>query len=101
LILNPGNCKRYIEVHWLKKWAKPILASVKALWEKYREEAAVPLPSHMPFSYNNPSQDIPEMDPFDKIALSLYTVARPASEDEYKDYNLQDSYNPGKRGALV
>jgi hypothetical protein len=41
------------------------------------------------------------MDPFDKIALSLYTVARPASEDEYEDYNSQDSYDPGKRGALV
>jgi hypothetical protein len=101
LILNPGNRKRYIEVHWPKKWAKPILASVKALWEKYREEAAIPLPSHTPFSYDNPSQDIPEMDPFDKIALSLRTVARPASEDEYEDYNSQDSYDPGKRGALA
>jgi hypothetical protein len=61
----------------------------------------MPLPSHTPFSYSNPSQDILEMDSFNKIALSLRTVARPASEDEYKDYNSQDSYNPRKRGALI
>ena len=99
--MNPGNRTRYIEVHWPKKWAKPILASVKQLWEKYREEAAVPLPAHTPFSYDNPSQDLLELDAFDKIALSLRTVARPASEDEYEDYNLQESYDPGKKGALA
>ncbi|PMD24414.1 hypothetical protein NA56DRAFT_566935, partial [Hyaloscypha hepaticicola] len=55
LILNPGNCIRYIEVYWPKKWAKPILVSVKQLWEKYREEATMPLLVYMPFSYNNPS----------------------------------------------
>jgi hypothetical protein len=48
----------------------------------------VPLPSYMPFSYNNPSQDIPEIDPFNKIALSLRIVTRPASKDKYKNYNL-------------
>jgi hypothetical protein len=55
----------------------------------------------MPFSYNNSSQDIPEIDPFNKIALSLRTVTRPASKDEYEDYNSQDSYDPRKRGALA
>jgi hypothetical protein len=33
--------------------------------------------------------------------LSLCSVARPASEDEYEDYNSQESYDPGKKGALV
>jgi hypothetical protein len=99
--LNPSNRTRYIEVHWPKKWARPILASVKSLWEKYREETAVPLPVHTPFSYGDPSQEVPELDAFDKIALSLRTVARPASEDEYEDYNSQESYDPGKKGALA
>jgi len=42
----------------------------------------------MSFLYNNLSQDLPELDVFNKIILSLYTVAWPASKDEYKDYNL-------------
>jgi len=33
--------------------------------------------------------------------LSLYIIARLASKDKYKDYNSQESYNPGKRGALA
>jgi hypothetical protein len=85
LVLNPGNGTRYIEVHWPKKWARPILASVKRLWEKYREAAAVPLLAHTPFSHN-PFQEAPELDAFNRIALSLRTVTRPAGEDEYEGY---------------
>ena len=33
--------------------------------------------------------------------MSLWAVARPASEDEYEDYNSLESYDPGKRGALT
>jgi hypothetical protein len=99
--LNPSNRTRYIEVHWPKKWARPILASVKRFWEKYREEAAVPLVAYMPFSYGNPSQEILELDVFDKIALSFRTITRPTSKDKYKDYNSQESYDPGKKGALA
>jgi hypothetical protein len=56
-----------------------------------------------PFSYGASlgSSELLELDEFDRIALSLYTVARPASEDEYKDYNSQESYDPGKVGALA
>jgi len=100
LVLNPTFCIRYIEQHWPKKWSKPILAKVKKLWEKYKEEV-VPLQTTLTFLYNNPSQELPELDTFDRIALSLCSVARPASEDEYEDYNSQESYDPGKRGALA
>jgi hypothetical protein len=100
LVLNPSYRTRYIETHWPKKWSKSILVKVKKLWEKYREEVVV-LPTPMPFSYNNPSRELPELDRFDQIALSLRAVARPASEDEYEDYNSLDSYDPGKKGALA
>jgi hypothetical protein len=33
--------------------------------------------------------------------LTLRLVARPLSKDEYVDYNLEDSYDPGKKGALA
>jgi hypothetical protein len=51
--------------------------------------------------YNNPSKEPKELDAFDEIVLSLQSVAHPSSEDEYKDYNSQESYNPGKKGALA
>jgi hypothetical protein len=50
--------------------------------------------------YNTPSEP-KELDAFDQIALSLRLVTRPTSEDEYKDYNSQDSYFPRKGGALA
>jgi hypothetical protein len=56
---------------------------------------------YTPFSYSNPSQEILELDAFDKIALSFRMVARLASKNKYKDYNSQESYDPGKKEALV
>jgi hypothetical protein len=102
LILNPTNRTRYIETHWPRKWSRPTLAKVKKLWEKYREEVQPP-PTLPLFSYDNPSRDSEpkELDAFDEIVLSLRSVARPSSEDEYKDYNSQESHNPGKKGALA
>ena len=78
---------------------------MKKLWERYREEAAS-LPLATPaFLYNyssqEPSQEPKELDAFDRIALTLRSVARPSSGDEYVDYNLEDSYDPGKKGALA
>jgi hypothetical protein len=40
------------------------------------------------FLYGNPSQEILELDAFDKIALSFRTVTRLANKYKYKDYNL-------------
>jgi len=101
LILNPMYRTRYIETHWKREWRAPVLASVKKLWEKYRE-AKIPVPTTTPFSYENQKQVEPkELDAFNRIALSLRSVARPASEDEYEDYNSQESYDPGKKGALA
>jgi hypothetical protein len=55
-----------------------------------------------PFLYENQNQvELQELDAFDWITLSLRSVARPASEDEYKDYNSQESYDPSKKGALA
>ena len=100
LILNPARRTRYIEINWPKKWSKPILIKVKKLWERYREEV-ISLPTIVPFSYDNSSKEVKELDAFDQIALSLQQVARPASEDEYEDYNSQESYASGKTGALA
>jgi hypothetical protein len=100
LILNPRNRTRYIKTHWPKKWSKLALIKVKKLWEKYREEAVV-IPTPSAFLYNSSSREPSELDAFDWIALSLRAVARPASEDEYEDYNSLESYDPGKQGALA
>ena len=98
LILNLANRMRYIETYWLRKWSRPTLAKVKKLWEKYREEVQPP-PTLPLFSYNNPTKEPKELDAFDEIVLSLRLAARPSSEDEYEDYNSQESYNPGKKRA--
>jgi hypothetical protein len=99
LILNPKCYTRYIEIHLLRKWARPTLANVKKLWEKYQEEVHPPQ-ALLTFSYNSPTQKPKELDAFDLIALSLRSVTRPVSEDKYEDYNLQESYAPRKQGAL-
>jgi hypothetical protein len=64
LILNPACRTRYIETNWPKKWLKPTLVKVKKLWEKYREEV-IPTPTIVPFSYDNPSRELRELDAFD------------------------------------
>jgi hypothetical protein len=53
------------------------------------------------FSYGTPSQKLLELNTFNQIALSFRSITRPASKNEYKDYNLQKSYNPGKKRALA
>ena len=58
----------------------------------------LPPQAYLAFSYDNLSE-LKELDTFDQIALSLRSVARPTSEDEYKDYNSQDSHPLRKRGA--
>jgi hypothetical protein len=75
------------------------LAAVKKLWERYQEEV-IPSQADLAFSYNNLSEP-KELDTFDQIALSLRSVARLTSEDQYEDYNCQDSHSPGKIGALA
>jgi hAT family C-terminal dimerisation region len=105
LVLNPAYRKRYIETHWPKKWAKPTLASVKKLWERYRDEGtSMPLET-LPLSHDYTSQkstqEPTEPDAFDRIASILRSFARPSSGDEYVDYNSEDSFDPGEEGAHV
>jgi hAT family C-terminal dimerisation region len=45
-------------------------------------------------------KELKELDAFDCIALTL-VITRPASQDEYEDYNMQEPYDPGKQGALA
>jgi hypothetical protein len=62
----------------------------------------IPILTIIPFSYENQNQAEPrELDTFDRIALSLRSVIRPANKDEYEDYNSQESYEPGKKRALA
>ena len=102
LVLNPTFRTRYINLHWPKKWRVLALIKVKKLWEKYRE-VVIPIQATTPFSYKDQNQGeaIEPLDAYDRIKLSLSAIARPASEDEYKDYNSQESYDPGKKGALA
>ena len=100
LVLNPSYYTRYIKTYQLKKQLKPILAKVKKLQEKYKEEIIVLL-TPLAFLYNNPSRELLELNAFDRIALSLCAVARLASKDEYEDYNLLELYDPSKKGALA
>ena len=86
LILNLSRRTRYIEINWPKKQAKPALAKVKKLQEKHREETLVP-PTFTTFSYEGTSKEPRELDTFNQIARSLEQVARPASKDEFEDYN--------------
>ena len=85
-------------MQWLKKYVKPTLVKVKKLWEKYWE-MPLPQPTVLAFSYDNP-KELRELDTFDQIVLSLQLVVRPLSEDEYVDYNSQDSFSLGSKGAL-
>jgi hypothetical protein len=63
----------------------------------------IPTLTITPFSYGASlgSSELLKLDEFDRIALSLHTVAWPASENEYEDYNSQESYDPGKAGTLA
>ena len=63
----------------------------------------IPILATTPFSYKNQNQGeaVELLDAYNRIKLSLSAIARLASKDEYKDYNLQELYDPGKKGALV
>ena len=102
LVLNPMFRTRYINLYWPKKQRAPTLAKVKKLQERYRE-AKIPALTITPFSYDKQNQGkaTEPLDTYDRIKALLKTVARPASKDEYKDYNSQESYDPGSKGALV
>ena len=91
LILHPSHRTRYIEVNWPKKWVKSTLEKVRKLWEDYREAAPLPT-SSISTSYDKRLNEPRELNTFDQIAQSLKQVARPASQDEYEDYNSGEPY---------
>jgi hypothetical protein len=104
LILNPMFRTRYINLYWPRKWKTAALKAVKELWEQYRE-ADILEPAIMPFLYEgqNPREPekLEELDAYDRIRLDRLHVSRPVSGDEFEDYNLMDSCDPGKQGALA
>jgi hypothetical protein len=101
LILNPKHCTRYIQANWKREWREPALKSVQKLWETYRE-VKILVPTTTPFSYDKHNREEPkELDSFSCIALTLDIQARPASQDEYEDYNMVELYDPGTKGALA
>ena len=95
LILHPSRRTRYIELHWPKKWVKTTLKRVKRLWEDY-QEAAVPPTSLIPQSCNRRIDEPRGLNTFHQIAQSLKHASRPASQDEYEDYNSGEQYELGK-----
>jgi hypothetical protein len=92
LILNPSHRTRYLKTYWLKKWSKPALTAVKKLWERYRKKVIF-LQTYPAFSYDNPLKS-KKFDTFNQIALSLRSITRPTSKNEYKNYNSQNSHFP-------
>ncbi len=99
LILDPSCRTRYIEINWQKSWVKPTLINVKKLWEVYRENIPAITSLVQSLSLGKMSKETLELDTFDQIAQSLRKVTRPASGDEYEDYNSQEPYDPGTSGA--
>ena len=71
------------------------MAKVKKLWEKYWERP-ITIPILLAFWHKGLSHEIPELDTYNRIALSLRLEARPISQDEFEDYNSLELYNPGK-----
>ena len=62
----------------------------------------IPILTTTPFSYDKHSQgELKELNAFSRIALTLDIQARLASQDEYKDYNMAESYDPSIKGALA
>ena len=77
----------YIQANWRKQWQSPALRKVKSLWEKYRENAL--------FTITTPSyeeENIQDLSKFDRAAQDLGRFRRPASQDEYEDYNSELPY---------
>jgi len=54
------------------------------------------------FAYEHSlKKEPPEIDDFDWIMMALRTTTiRPSTSDKYTDYNTEESYSPGKKGAL-
>ena len=74
---------------------------MKKLWERYRdEELTTPIVSYN-HSFQEPSQEPKVLDTYNRLALALQLVTRLSSGDEYVDFNLEDLYDPGKKGALI
>jgi hypothetical protein len=60
------------------------------------------IPIITPFSYENQNQiKSREFDIFNRIILFLRSVTRPANENEYKNYNSQESYESDKKRAFA
>ena len=104
LVLNPIFYIRYIILYQPKKQRVAALKKVKELQEQYRE-VKILVPTTTPFLYKNQNLNEPieleELDAYDCIALARLSIARPSSIDEFEDYNSQESYDPGKKGALA
>ena len=64
------------------------MQKVKRLWEEYREKAPISM-TIIPYERSPVRQDL---DDFDRIAQDLGKFTRPASQDEYEDYNAESPY---------
>jgi hypothetical protein len=99
--LNSKRRTKYIQINWKKKWKEFTLESVQKLWKTYKE-IKIPISTTTPFSYDKHNQEKPkEFDSFNRIALILDVQAKPASQDEYKDYNIAESYDPGTKKVFA
>jgi hypothetical protein len=78
---------KYIQANWKKQWQKTALQKVKALWQGYRESAL--------YTVTTPSyerENTEGLDRFGRAVSDLRKFIRPASQDEYEDYNSELPY---------
>lgn len=86
LILHPARRIKYIQANWRKSWKKPALLKVKKLWEEYQQIA----PNYT--VVQSDERNTQDVNDFDRIAQDLGKFARPASQDEYEDYDSESPY---------
>jgi hypothetical protein len=99
--LNFKRRIKYIQANWKREWKESALKSVQKLWETYKK-IKIPIPTTILFSYDKHNQEkLKEFNSFNRIALTFDVQARPANQNEYKNYNIAESYDFGIKGVLA
>ena len=83
---------KYINANWSSNWIKSILKNVTKLWEFYQDQTLV--------SMKKKKKKEKKLDMFNQIAQNLEKYTQSASQDEFLDYHIRDSYDIKKMTAL-
>ena len=83
---------KYINANWSSNWIKFILKNVTKLWESYQDQTLV--------SMKKKKKKEKKLDVFDQIAQNLEKYIQSASQNEFLDYHIRNSYDIEKMTAL-